>query len=65
MSHKHPLTTLNSVHFQFFQTQRDPINLMNGHDNKKPPLNVVNVIIFIGLPVAALALVPLWGIYDG
>ena len=65
MSHKHTLTTLNSVHFQFFQTQRDPINLMNGHDNKKPPLNVVNVIIFIGLPVAALALVPLWGIYDG
>lgn len=31
----------------------------------KPPLNVVNVIIFLGLPIAALILVPLWGIYNG
>ncbi|HEY6131281.1 MAG TPA: acyl-CoA desaturase [Halioglobus sp.] len=31
----------------------------------KPPLNVVNVIIFAGLPIAALVLVPLWGIYRG
>lgn len=29
------------------------------------PLNLVNVIIFIGLPIAALTLVPLWGIYHG
>ena len=31
----------------------------------KPPLNVVNVTIFAGLPVAALVLVPLWGFYHG
>lgn len=31
----------------------------------KPPLNLVNVPIFIGLPIAALILVPLWGIYHG
>ena len=31
----------------------------------KPPLNMVNVIIFAGLPVAALILVPLWGVYHG
>tara|TARA_R110002049_G_scaffold94430_1_gene232460 strand:- start:2313 stop:3494 length:1182 start_codon:yes stop_codon:yes gene_type:complete len=34
-------------------------------DTNKPPLNMVNVIIFIGLPLAALLLVPLWGIYHG
>ncbi len=31
----------------------------------KPPLNPVNVTIFVGLPLAALILVPLWGIYRG
>lgn len=31
----------------------------------KPPLDMVNVIIFAGLPVAALILVPLWGVYHG
>jgi stearoyl-CoA desaturase (delta-9 desaturase) len=31
----------------------------------KPPLNPVNVVIFIGLPLAALLLVPLWGIFQG
>jgi stearoyl-CoA desaturase (delta-9 desaturase) len=34
-------------------------------DTSKPPLNAVNVIIFLGLPFAALLLVPLWGIYHG
>ncbi|GAB5451099.1 MAG: fatty acid desaturase [Halioglobus sp.] len=32
---------------------------------KKPPLIPVNVAIFIGLPLAALILVPFWGIYHG
>jgi len=31
----------------------------------KPPLNPVNMTIFVGLPLAALVLVPLWGIYRG
>jgi stearoyl-CoA desaturase (delta-9 desaturase) len=31
----------------------------------KPPLNPVNVAIFVGLPIAALLLVPAWGIYHG
>jgi len=31
----------------------------------KPPLYLANVVIFLGLPIAALALVPLWGIYRG
>ena len=31
----------------------------------KPPLLWVNVIIFIGLPMAALILLPLWGVYHG
>jgi stearoyl-CoA desaturase (Delta-9 desaturase) len=31
----------------------------------KPPLNLVNVSIFVGFPIAALLLVPLWGIYQG
>jgi stearoyl-CoA desaturase (delta-9 desaturase) len=31
----------------------------------KPPLNPVNVALFVGLPLAALVLVPLWGIYHG
>ena len=31
----------------------------------KPPLIVVNVVIFLGLPLAALLLVPTWGIYHG
>jgi stearoyl-CoA desaturase (delta-9 desaturase) len=31
----------------------------------KPPLNPVNTIIFVGLPLAALILVPAWGIYRG
>jgi len=31
----------------------------------KPPLNLVNVVIFLGFPIAALILVPLWGGYKG
>ena len=31
----------------------------------KPPLILVNAIIFVGFPIAALLLVPLWGIYQG
>ena len=31
----------------------------------KPPLIVVNAVIFLGLPLAALLLVPTWGIYHG
>jgi stearoyl-CoA desaturase (delta-9 desaturase) len=31
----------------------------------KPPLEPVNVAIFAGLPIAALLLVPAWGIYHG
>ena len=31
----------------------------------KPPLNPINVAIFAGLPIAAIVLVPLWGIYRG
>ncbi len=31
----------------------------------KPPLNLVNIVIFAGFPIAALVLVPLWGIYHG
>ncbi len=31
----------------------------------KPALNPVNVIIFLGFPIAALILVPLWGLYRG
>ncbi len=31
----------------------------------KPSLNPVNVIIFVGLPIAALILVPAWGFYHG
>ena len=34
-------------------------------DAQKPPLNPVNIAIFVGLPVAALILVPLWGLYRG
>lgn len=31
----------------------------------KPPLNPVNMTIFAGFPIAALILVPLWGVYHG
>lgn len=31
----------------------------------KPPLIKTNVAIFVGLPLAALVLVPLWGVYHG
>ncbi len=31
----------------------------------KPPLNPVNVIIFVGFPLAALLLVPAWGVHAG
>lgn len=34
-------------------------------NTSKPPLNMVNVIIFACLPIAALILVPLWGVYHG
>lgn len=33
--------------------------------DKKPPLTWVNVVIFIGFPIAALVLVPWWGIVHG
>jgi stearoyl-CoA desaturase (delta-9 desaturase) len=33
--------------------------------NPKPPLLGINVAIFIGLPLLAIALVPTWGIYRG
>jgi len=32
---------------------------------QKPPLIIINAVIFIGLPIAALILVPLWGVYRG
>ncbi len=32
---------------------------------ERPPLNPVNVTIFVGFPLAALILVPAWGIYRG
>jgi len=31
----------------------------------KPSLNYINVAVFVGLPLAALVLVPLWGVYHG
>jgi stearoyl-CoA desaturase (delta-9 desaturase) len=31
----------------------------------KPPLNPVNIALFVGLPLAALVLVPAWGVYRG
>ena len=37
---------------------------MNDSD-AKPPLIAINVVIFLGLPLAALLLVPTWGIYHG
>ncbi len=37
---------------------------MNTRENS-PPLNPVNVIIFVGFPLAALILVPAWGLYHG
>jgi stearoyl-CoA desaturase (Delta-9 desaturase) len=33
--------------------------------NSKPPLIPINVVIFVGLPLAALILVPFWGFYQG
>jgi stearoyl-CoA desaturase (delta-9 desaturase) len=33
--------------------------------SSRPPLVKINVAIFIGLPLAALVLVPLWGLYHG
>ena len=35
------------------------------NNTTKPPLNMVNVIIFAGFPIAALILVPFWGMYQG
>lgn len=32
---------------------------------KKPPFNLVNLAIFVGLPIAALVLVPAWGLQHG
>lgn len=32
---------------------------------QRPPLNTVNAIIFVGFPLAALILVPAWGVYHG
>jgi stearoyl-CoA desaturase (delta-9 desaturase) len=34
-------------------------------NNQKPPLIMVNAIIFVGFPLAALLLVPAWGMYRG
>ena len=34
-------------------------------DSQKPPLTWINVVIFVGFPIAALILVPFWGIYHG
>jgi len=33
--------------------------------SRKPPLDITNVLIFMGFPIAALILVPAWGIYRG
>lgn len=38
---------------------------MNESSKGLPPLYPVNVVIFIGLPLLALTLVPLWGVYHG
>ena len=35
------------------------------NSTEKPPLNWINIPIFIGLPLAALILVPAWGVYHG
>ena len=35
------------------------------NSSAKPPLMPINVVIFLGFPLAALVLVPLWGIYHG
>lgn len=33
--------------------------------SNKPPLIIVNAVIFVGLPIVALAMIPLWGYYRG
>ena len=33
--------------------------------NNKPPLDKINVAVFVGLPLIALLAVPAWGIYHG
>ena len=35
------------------------------HSDAKPPLIKINAVIFIGLPLAAMVLVPAWGVYHG
>jgi stearoyl-CoA desaturase (Delta-9 desaturase) len=35
------------------------------HNDAKPPLIMINAVIFIGLPLAAMVLVPAWGVYHG
>jgi len=35
------------------------------NSDEKPPLDPVNMTIFIGLPILALVLAPLWGVYHG
>ncbi len=35
------------------------------NNNAKPPLVLINNILFIGLPLAALVLVQGWGYYHG
>ncbi|MDE0950755.1 MAG: fatty acid desaturase [Halioglobus sp.] len=35
------------------------------NNTTKPPLNMVNMVIFAGFPIAALILVPFWGMYQG
>ena len=34
-------------------------------NSSKPPLITANAVVFVGLPLAGLLLVPLWGIYHG
>ena len=48
----------------FFESLLRPTAAMKSNE-AKPPLNWINVIIFLGFPIAAIVLVPLWGFYQG
>jgi stearoyl-CoA desaturase (delta-9 desaturase) len=43
--------------------QKDKISMTAA--TEKPPFFPANLVIFIGLPLAAIILVPLWGFYEG
>jgi len=43
----------------------DSMNDLVSESNAKPPLLKINAVIFLGLPIAALILVPFWGISHG